>query len=97
MLFMLVFKRGKTTPNIGSFHSSDISEFYGTDAAPGFIGTDALGIFSSLLTAYVFLTLLLTTQSTLPIPVTPLFPTTLAVSSPLWIGNHGVRRLTIHY
>ena len=97
MLFVLVFKRGKATPNMGAFHTSDIPEFYGTDAKPDFIGTDALGIFSSPVTAYVFLTLLLTTQSTLPILVTPQFPTTLTASSPLWIGNHGVRRLIIHY
>ena len=52
-----MFKRGKSTPMLGAFHSSDISEFYGfgvnpltrgTDAPgvkPDFIGTDALGMF----------------------------------------------------
>jgi len=94
---VLVFKRGKTAPNLGAFHSSDISEFYGTGAAPDFIGTDALGMFSILVTIYVLLTLLFTTQSTSQILATLLFHTTLTVSSPLWIGNHGVRRLTIHY
>ena len=43
-----MYKRGKATPYLGSFHSSDISEFYGSGGAPDFIGTDALGIFSSL-------------------------------------------------
>ena len=50
---LLVFKRGKTTPEIGSFHSSDIPEFYGTGDAPDFIGTDALGMVSSLATYHV--------------------------------------------
>ena len=36
-------------------------------------------------------------QSILPIPVNPLFHTTLRVSSRLWIGNHGVRQLTIRF
>ena len=48
--FWLVFKRGKSTPILGSFHASDIPEFFGFDvlgfgAKPDFIGTDALGMF----------------------------------------------------
>ena len=43
-----MYKRGKATPYLGAFHSSDISEFYGSGVAPDFIGTDALGIFSNL-------------------------------------------------
>ena len=51
--FLLVFKRGKSTPVLGSFHASDISEFFGFDvlgfgAKPDFIGTDALGTFLDL-------------------------------------------------
>ena len=45
---LLVYKRGKTTPYLGAFHSSDIPEFYSSGVAPDFIGTDALGMFSSL-------------------------------------------------
>ena len=40
---LLVFKCGKATPDLGAFHSSNIPKFYGTGAAPDFIGTDALG------------------------------------------------------
>ena len=36
-----------------------------------------------------------TIQSILPILVIPPLHTTLTVSFPLWIGNHGVRQLTI--
>ena len=36
-------------------------------------------------------------QSTLPILVTLLFRTTLRVSSPMWTGSHGVRRLSIRF
>jgi len=57
--FALVFKRGKAIPNLGAFHSFDISEFYGTGVNPDFIGTDALGRFLSLVTIYVLLMLLL--------------------------------------
>ena len=45
--FLSVFKRGKSTPKLGAFHSSDIPEFYGFGANPDFIGTDALGKFSN--------------------------------------------------
>ena len=45
---LLVYKRGKATPDLGAFHSSDMSEFYGSGVAPDFIGTDALGAFLSL-------------------------------------------------
>ena len=41
-----MFKRGKSTPKLGAFHSSDIPEFYGFGPNPDFIGTDALGKFS---------------------------------------------------
>lgn len=39
-----VFKRGKSTPVLGAFHSTDIPEFYGTGDSPDFIATDALGM-----------------------------------------------------
>ena len=42
---LLVYKRGKATPYLGAFHSSDIPEFYGDGSAPDFIGTDALSMF----------------------------------------------------
>ena len=48
--FFLVYKRGKTIPDFGAFHASDIVEFYGyvvNNTTPDFIGTDALGMFSS--------------------------------------------------
>ena len=45
-----MYKRGKATPLLGSFHGSDVPEFYGSSGpngtAPDFIGTDALGIIS---------------------------------------------------
>lgn len=37
-----MFKRNKATPIIGSFHGSDLNEFYGAGPSPDFIGTDAL-------------------------------------------------------
>ena len=47
-----MFKRGKSTRVLGSFHASDIPEFYGSNILgfgdnkdPDFIGTDALGMF----------------------------------------------------
>jgi acetylcholinesterase len=40
-----VFRRGKSTPKLGAFHSSDIPEFFGFGVNPDFIGTDALGMF----------------------------------------------------
>ncbi|KAF8154970.1 carotenoid ester lipase precursor [Crassisporium funariophilum] len=45
--FAFLFKRGKATPLLGAFHGSDIPEFYGTGAAPDFIGTDALVNFAN--------------------------------------------------
>ena len=46
-----MYKRGKATPFLGSFHGSDVPEFYGSSGpngtAPDFIGTDALGMFSN--------------------------------------------------
>jgi carboxylesterase type B len=45
--FAFLFKRGKATPFLGSFHSSDIPEFYGTGTTPDFIGTDALVNFAN--------------------------------------------------
>ena len=43
-----MYKRGKATPFLGTFHGSDIPEFYGSSGpngtAPDFIGTDALGM-----------------------------------------------------
>ena len=92
-----MFKRGKSTPKLGAFHGSDIPEFYGFGVNPDFIGTDALGMLSDLCNAlltYHGVTTII--QSILSILVTPLFHTTLTVSSPLLIGNHGVRQLIIH-
>lgn len=37
-----VFRRGKSTPDTGASHASDITEFYGTTTDPDFIGTDSL-------------------------------------------------------
>ncbi|TDL14969.1 carotenoid ester lipase precursor [Rickenella mellea] len=37
-----LYARGKALPILGSFHVSDLSEFYGTGLLPSFIGTDAL-------------------------------------------------------
>ena len=45
---LVVFKRGKSTPRLGAFHTSDIPEFYGSGAAPDSIGTDALGMFVAI-------------------------------------------------
>ncbi|KDR73257.1 hypothetical protein GALMADRAFT_727490 [Galerina marginata CBS 339.88] len=45
--FAFLFKRGKATPELGAFHSTDIPEFYGTGDAPDFIGTDALVNFAN--------------------------------------------------
>lgn len=45
--FAFLFKRGKATPILGTFHSSDIPEFYGTGTVPDFIGTDALVNFAT--------------------------------------------------
>jgi acetylcholinesterase len=42
-----VYKRGKDTPYLGAYHTSDIPEFYGSGNASDVIGTDALGMFSS--------------------------------------------------
>ena len=49
MAFLLVYKRGKTTPDFGALHGSDVVEFYGdvVTGTPDFIGTDAVGMFSS--------------------------------------------------
>ncbi|KAF8896776.1 carotenoid ester lipase precursor [Gymnopilus junonius] len=40
--FAFLFKRGKAQPILGSFHSSDIPEFYGVAGSSDFIATDAL-------------------------------------------------------
>ncbi|KAH9475727.1 Lipase 3 [Psilocybe cubensis] len=45
--FAFLFKRGKATPLLGSFHGSDIPEFYGSGTAPDFIGTDGLVNFAN--------------------------------------------------
>ncbi|KAF8808598.1 carotenoid ester lipase precursor [Phlegmacium glaucopus] len=48
--YAFLFKRLKTIPFLGSFHSFDIPEFYGTNGtgtAPDFIGTDALVNFAN--------------------------------------------------
>ena len=37
-----MYKRGKATPYLGAWHSTDVSEFYGASTSPDFIGTDAL-------------------------------------------------------
>ena len=50
-----MYKRGKATPYLGAFHGSDIPEFYGSGVAPDFIGTDALGILSSLVIVSVLI------------------------------------------
>jgi acetylcholinesterase len=46
-IVMSVFKRGKSTPFLGAFHSSDIPEFYASGVAPDFQGTDALVNFAN--------------------------------------------------
>ncbi|KAF8815491.1 carotenoid ester lipase precursor [Phlegmacium glaucopus] len=45
--FAFLFKRGKSIPKLGAFHSFDIPEFYGNGVAPDFIGTDALVNFAN--------------------------------------------------
>ncbi|KAF8800976.1 carotenoid ester lipase precursor [Phlegmacium glaucopus] len=45
--FAFLYKRGKSIPGLGAFHSSDIPEFYGNGTAPDFIGTDALVNFAN--------------------------------------------------
>ena len=50
-----MFKRG--TGQVGAFHTSDITEFYGLSATPDFIGTDALGMFSNFTIDLVWLTM----------------------------------------
>ncbi|KAF8814379.1 carotenoid ester lipase precursor [Phlegmacium glaucopus] len=47
--YAFLFKRLKIIPFLGSFHSSDLTEFYGinTGTAPDFIGTDALVNFAN--------------------------------------------------
>lgn len=42
-----VFKRGKATPFLGSFHGSDLVEFYSSSSTPDFQGTDALVNFAN--------------------------------------------------
>jgi acetylcholinesterase len=42
-----VYKRGKATPFLGSFHGSDLAEFYGSATLPDFQGTDALVNFAN--------------------------------------------------
>ncbi|TDL14968.1 carotenoid ester lipase precursor [Rickenella mellea] len=37
-----LYARGKAAPILGSFHSSDLAEFYGSGLGQDFIGTDAL-------------------------------------------------------
>jgi hypothetical protein len=99
-----VFKRGKSIPKLGAFHSSDIPEFYGSGVAPDFIGTDALGMFFfqafvAILCAADLPITTTTIQSILPILEDPLFRATLliTVSSLLWTGNHGVRQMIIRF
>jgi len=46
--YAFLYKRGKATPFLGSFHGSDVPEFYGNSGAtPDFIGTDALVNFAN--------------------------------------------------
>ncbi|KAH9476605.1 Lipase 4 [Psilocybe cubensis] len=45
--FAFLFKRGKSTPDIGAAHASDLPEFYGTGTDPDFIGTDGLVNFAN--------------------------------------------------
>ncbi|KAF5315369.1 hypothetical protein D9619_007114 [Psilocybe cf. subviscida] len=40
--YAFLYKRGKATPPVGAFHSSDIPEFYGVGDSSDFVGTDAL-------------------------------------------------------
>lgn len=47
--FAFSYKRGKATPYLGAYHSSDIPEFYGSGASPDYIGTDALVNFANAL------------------------------------------------
>lgn len=42
-----MFKREKTTQLLGSFHGSDIQEFYSLSTAPDFQGTDGLVNFAN--------------------------------------------------
>ena len=39
-----VWKRNKYVPGIGSFHESDLQEFYDLTGSPDWVGTDALGM-----------------------------------------------------
>jgi len=45
--FAFLFQRNKTTPILGSFHSADVSEFYGFPTPTDFIGLDALITFTN--------------------------------------------------
>ena len=57
MTILSVFKRGKSTPELGAFHGFDLPEFYGESygagVAPDFIGTDALGVLSRCIVIYM--------------------------------------------
>ncbi|GJJ08500.1 hypothetical protein Clacol_002718 [Clathrus columnatus] len=46
-VWSFLFKRGKTTPFLGSFHGSDLAEFYSSSSTPDFQGTDALVNFAN--------------------------------------------------
>ena len=91
---LLVYKRGKTTPYLGAFHSSDIPEFSGNEVAPNFTGTDALGIYFKPCYRCCADTRV---QLTLQILVTPLFLVTPKASSPVWTGSHGTRPLITRF
>ncbi|KII95435.1 hypothetical protein PLICRDRAFT_98558 [Plicaturopsis crispa FD-325 SS-3] len=41
-VWSFLFKRGKDTPVLGAYHSSDLQEFYVTTSRPDYAGTDAL-------------------------------------------------------
>lgn len=74
---LLVYKRGKTTPYLGAYHSSDIPEFYGSGVAPDFIGTDALGIFSNLIIVTVLMHVYLVNFANTGNPTIPHHPKSL--------------------
>jgi len=42
-----LYVRGKQTPMMGAMHGTDVPEFFGTGAQPGYIGTDALVSFAN--------------------------------------------------
>ena len=68
-----MYKRGKATPYLGAWHSTDVSEFYGASTSPDFIGTDALSKLTVLGERIKLLRLIDIIKSILPIPWTQWF------------------------